>query len=1005
MLTLTILALISTSLALRAQFFIMAAIGLSLLSLVLGVSPELPQTLPFFATEGSASMEAVFAIFFPAVTGFTAGIAMSGDLKDPKKSIPAGTLWAIAVGFVVYIGLAIFVFYAVDSVVLRSDNNIFLKLALFAPAVVAGIWGATLSSALGGILGGPRILQAMSVDKITPRRFGKGVGKDNEPRNALFLTVIIAEAGILIGELDTIARICSMFYLAAYGFINLSFFLESWSSTDFNPTFKVKRWVGLLGFVATFAVMFRLDMIAMIIAFIVIGGIYFWLAKRELALGSGDVWQSVWSSVVKTGLRRMDEKQDHKRNWKPNVLLFSGGTDQRNYLVEFSKELVGNRGIVTNFDLRENQEADILFPKHKQSVRDEVLKKYGIFGRQIEVKNVFKGIETIAATFGFSGIDPNTILMGWAKNTSDPIWFAQMTKKLIDLDYNVLYLDYDKRFGFRKYAQIDLWWRGMGENAELMLNISKFLLASDLWRNARVRILLVDHTQGNKILIEKKIQKILETSRLTASIKVIASAMEQRPLYELMKIYSAETDLVLVGIPDVKPGEAKLFVRETSDLVGTIGTTLLVKASSHFDELNLLPADGVVSSVIQNGAGHFPALPEPTPTLIAPLQAEIQQFEQGFQAATAQLVEHAIAPIQEKYLGFYQLLISGLTRIENPESADAYDAFPTLLQQLRIKLQQIRISELPVLTEIFAEENRAYWEAVEAMLNTMPTRLALPPEKGRIPVRLKQTAKLLKDPFLFEREGFYSAHSQMTAEIHALLKELNELATTQMAFFQHLPAQWEGEINTVGRNFCNELTAIAQAADAGKKRAELRRQRNKKQAETTYQECLFFPAVWSKNQEIIHTSVETNLRLAKVNLLINKGLGSLTDTLRQEVDQRIETLFARDTAAIQALLQQLKAGKELGAFDPPQLDEQAFPGIEMLMQKLKEQTLPVSGMIPEEVVLMSQELREEVEEMAVFLEELLQAEVLEEVRKNTYTLHPIVKPNIENWLMNSNLIH
>ncbi len=79
---------------------------------------------------------------------------MSGDLKDPKKSIPSGTLWAIAVGFVVYIGLAVFLFFSVDAEFLKTDNNILLTLSLFAPAVVAGIWGATLSSALGGILGG-----------------------------------------------------------------------------------------------------------------------------------------------------------------------------------------------------------------------------------------------------------------------------------------------------------------------------------------------------------------------------------------------------------------------------------------------------------------------------------------------------------------------------------------------------------------------------------------------------------------------------------------------------------------------------------------------------------------------------------------------------------------------------------------------------------------------------------------------------------------------------------
>ena len=74
-----------------------------------------------------------------------------------------------------------------------------MKIALFAPAVVAGIWGATLSSAIGGILGGPRILQAMSQDLVTPIIFGKGKGTNNEPVNALLLVFFIAEIGILIG--------------------------------------------------------------------------------------------------------------------------------------------------------------------------------------------------------------------------------------------------------------------------------------------------------------------------------------------------------------------------------------------------------------------------------------------------------------------------------------------------------------------------------------------------------------------------------------------------------------------------------------------------------------------------------------------------------------------------------------------------------------------------------------------------------------------------------------
>ena len=164
LIALTGLALISTSVALKTQFIILAAIIVSLVSIFFGTSEFGADSIKLFSGENSVPMEVVFAVFFPAVTGFTAGIAMSGDLDDPKRSIPRGTLYAIGVGLVVYITLAVFMAYTIDAEVLKTDYNILMKIAFFAPAVVAGIWGATLSSALGGILGGPRILQAMSID-------------------------------------------------------------------------------------------------------------------------------------------------------------------------------------------------------------------------------------------------------------------------------------------------------------------------------------------------------------------------------------------------------------------------------------------------------------------------------------------------------------------------------------------------------------------------------------------------------------------------------------------------------------------------------------------------------------------------------------------------------------------------------------------------------------------------------------------------------------------------
>ena len=224
--------------------------------------------------------------------------------------------------------------------------------------VIVGIWGATLSSALGGILGAPRILQAMSLDKITPNIFGRGVGNDNEPRNALILTFIIAEAGILIGELNVIAEIVAMFYMAAYMFINLSCFLEQWASPDFRPKFKISLFVPLIGTIATFLLMVQLNLAAALISVAIMALVFIWLTRRQLELGSGDVWQSVWSSVVKIGLKNLGKKSTHKRNWEPNILLFSGGTAARPHLLGFSKSIAGRKGMISNFDLIETPRAE-----------------------------------------------------------------------------------------------------------------------------------------------------------------------------------------------------------------------------------------------------------------------------------------------------------------------------------------------------------------------------------------------------------------------------------------------------------------------------------------------------------------------------------------------------------------------------------------------------------------------------------------------------------------------
>jgi len=575
------IAYISTSFALKIQYVILGLIVLSLGSVFLGSSDGLKVGSDIIE---SPSFATLFGIFFPAVTGFTAGVAMSGDLKNPKISIPWGTMLSISIGLIIYILLSLFIYYNIDGEFLRSNNNVLIEYGAIPLLVLGGVWGATLSSALGGILGGPRILQAMSLDNITPNIFAKESGLNKEPRNALFLTFLIAEIGILIGELNVIAELVAMFYMAAYLFINISCFLEQWSSPDFRPKFKIPIWISLLGAISTLLLMIQLNLGATLISVLLMMIFWFWLSKKDLVLGTGDVWLSVWNTVVKTGLKNLQKKTVHKRNWQPNILLFSGGTSNRPHLIDFGKSIIGRAGMVSNFDLIETKSAKVLFPKSDQNTKDNLIIDDSIFHRKLYCQNVFKGIESIATTYGFSGVDPNTVLMGWAKNTKDPIWFSEMTQKLKDLDYNILYLDYDQNRGFGSFSSIDLWWDGFNKENELSLQLVKFLRSSKKWKKAVLNIYFVNSKNTSSDEIELKISSIIDRKRMNAEYHVINNYLEQKNINEYIRIKSHQSDLILIKLPKLKVGSEKKFIQSSNELFGEIGSALFLEAANSFQD-------------------------------------------------------------------------------------------------------------------------------------------------------------------------------------------------------------------------------------------------------------------------------------------------------------------------------------------------------------------------------------------------------------------------------------
>ncbi|OIP82124.1 MAG: hypothetical protein AUK44_08515 [Porphyromonadaceae bacterium CG2_30_38_12] len=602
LLLVTILTFISTSLAIKTQYIILTIMALSLLSVFFGKHDFPPVVSPMGAVPSPLSWIALFAIFFPAVTGFEAGVSMSGDLKDARKDIPLGTIAAILVGLTVYVGLSVFLSFTVSNDLLANDTNVLFKISWIPQLVIAGILGATFSSALGSIMGAPRIMQAVAKDGIAPFFFSKGVGASNEPRNALLLTFIIAQTGILIGDLNAIARIVTIFFIITYGFLNITYTVESWASSDFRPSFKIPRFVSIIGALACIIVMIQLDIMALGIATVVLLALFFFLKNKELKLQSGDTLSSLWLSLVKTGLLKLAKSKIDTRNWRPNVILFSGASGNRPHLIELGKAVVGKLGIFTNFELIEDAADDLIFDKTAR-VSVETISNHDVITRKHSCSNVYEGMAMISRIYGFSGFEPNTILMGWSKNTNSPEKWTNLLLTLNKLDYNLAFLNYDKNAGFGKYKKIDFWWSGEGRNLSLALHLIRFITVTPQWRYAEIRILAINPNPKNTDRYYAVLGQAIDNYRIRATVKVIVN-IDKTANNELVKLESQDTDLTIAGLSKFGQETINHTVEEVNDLVLHLKSCLLIHASSNFDVIAALNPNSERDSISESNTAE-----------------------------------------------------------------------------------------------------------------------------------------------------------------------------------------------------------------------------------------------------------------------------------------------------------------------------------------------------------------------------------------------------------------
>lgn len=580
----------SAALALKLQIPIMTVVGLSLLALFIGVlskgtrSPEIEATY----RTATGGFWYIFAVFFPAATGFTAGIGMSGDLKDPNRSIPRGTMAAVLTGAAIYIIVPLFlsISNAVSLDELASPGvRTWIRVALFGPVFVfLGMWGAILSSAFGSVLAGPRVLQALAKDGLAPGIFTR-LSKSGQPTLSTWVTGAIALTAVALGNLNAVAQFVTILFLTLYVIINLSAAIEKLvGDPSYRPTITVPWFVSLIGSLGALFVMFLINPVACGIAATIEICIFLYLRRKTLTKRWGDVRAGMWLSLARFSLLKLRRHQIEPRNWRPHIIAFTEDVSRQLDLVYLATCFNQNRGIVTACQIIEGKlsETNIDISKVEAEMY-RVLSENDIiaFCEANVSPNFIQGAINIAQANGIAGLHSNTVMFGWPKRSERLVSQLKIMRTISKIGKNTIIARLASLSRDRPKRRIDLWWGGLEYNGDLMLLLTYLLKLNTGWTRARTVVHSIVYSEEEKESMEKSLSDLIQSVRIEAYAEVIVESQDMS-VSEIIKANSGMADVVFFGLMIPEEGEESAYAERLMNLSEGLRSVVFVRNASEF---------------------------------------------------------------------------------------------------------------------------------------------------------------------------------------------------------------------------------------------------------------------------------------------------------------------------------------------------------------------------------------------------------------------------------------
>ncbi len=481
---------------------------------------------PFFSG-GTLSFLAGFALFYPALTGIEAGMALSGNLKDPARSLCWGNIYSLIFVAGIYAILSVFVYINIPLPILKADPFVLVSFAYSSKLVILGVFCATLSSSLGSLVGAPRILQSLAADGIVPEILGKTLGKYSEPIWCLLLTSFLSLFIMLFTTLDQILPIFTMICLITYGMLNfIAAIAELMNTPSWRPEFRIHWSIPTSGVFLSLFLMLSISPGWCFTAVLLIGSILLILQSRNLEASFQDLRESVVFFFSRFALYHLSNPTEYALVWHPQLLVFLSSPTQAQKLVHLAHQLTRRSGILT-FGLvvpEDTWSSAEKITASKQSLENYFIKQnIGCLLEVFPAASQHEGMISMIKAFGIGPIQPNTIFYNLDEEQPDFDKLIEVVETCRTMQKNLLIFRdslsvSDKRFikpSLSKKKRIDLWWDGTSnESFDLTVSLAKTLYDCKSWKSTTVHLNVLSPHSDAYDPLEEYINNFITKSRL-----------------------------------------------------------------------------------------------------------------------------------------------------------------------------------------------------------------------------------------------------------------------------------------------------------------------------------------------------------------------------------------------------------------------------------------------------------------------------------------------------------